>query len=175
MNLPLILWLLSNQLSFEERCTLTWFHPIGDYILRSVHDLHIGFECSVEGLNLTYRQIQHWISGGVVIVDPHDSTLAVHTAHKEGGTSWWLAKTQWANTTWNDSTLFDLNSNVFHTSWYKLFNIILLSSLTVTQSFHWSFVWLVYFRCDFNFELQMAVSFNFLKSHLCQTYYPIYV
>lgn len=63
-----------------KRCTLTWLHPIGDHVLRSVHDVHVGLQCSVEGLDLMYRQVQHRVSGGVIVVDLHDSAVCVDAA-----------------------------------------------------------------------------------------------
>ncbi|KAG7242644.1 hypothetical protein INR49_020017 [Caranx melampygus] len=35
-----------------HQSTLTWLHCVGDHVLWSVHEIHKGPECSVEGLNL---------------------------------------------------------------------------------------------------------------------------
>ncbi len=42
-----------------ERCTLTWLHSVGDHVLWSVHDIHIGPQRSVEGLDLMQGEVQH--------------------------------------------------------------------------------------------------------------------
>lgn len=62
--------------------TLTWLHLVGDHILGSLHDVHVGLERSVEGLNLTKREVQHRIPGGVVVVYPHNLTLRINADHK---------------------------------------------------------------------------------------------
>lgn len=35
-----------------ERFTLTWLHSVGHHVLGSVHDVHVGLQCFVEGLDL---------------------------------------------------------------------------------------------------------------------------
>ena len=54
--------------------------PCGRSPRGSVHDVHVGLQGSVELLDLVHGQVQHRVSGGVVVVDPGDLTLTVHAA-----------------------------------------------------------------------------------------------
>lgn len=61
---------------------LTWLHGVGDHVLWSVHYVHIGLQGPVEGLNLMQGDVQHRVSGGVVVVYFADVTLRVNADQK---------------------------------------------------------------------------------------------
>lgn len=65
--------------------TLTRLHPVGEHVFWSRHQLDVGLEGAVEGLDLVQGEVQHRVPGGIVVVDPDHPPITVNTAQREKG------------------------------------------------------------------------------------------
>ena len=66
-------------------CTLTWLHSVCQNVLWPVHDVQVGLQGSVEGLDLVQGQVQDRVSGGIVEAYFLDSAFSINAVQREEG------------------------------------------------------------------------------------------